>query len=186
MGIISVVCPNCRSRLSIQDTSGIQDKILACPVCQYKAKVSVYQIGQVGKGGLGSSDSDTVLSGGPVGKNVDIGQMRVIQTGQICDLRKGSQILGRLAESKKADLQIGSINYSDPYMSRLSVKIDIIETSRGIEHHLVDVGSTNPIKVNGKKINPGDVVVLNFGDKLTLGRTDLILEETNEESTKII
>lgn len=71
-------------------------------------------------------------------------------------------------------------------MSRLSVKIDVIETSRGIEHRLVDVGSTNPIKVNGSKINPGDVIVLNFGDKLTLGRTDLILEEPNEEATRII
>ncbi|MEE1178067.1 MAG: hypothetical protein U0K71_13775, partial [Paludibacteraceae bacterium] len=145
MEIISVVCPNCRSRLSIQDALGIQDKILACPVCQYKAKVSVYQIGQTGKGGLGACESDTVIPGSSAEKKVDIGQLRVIQTGQICELRKGSQILGRLAESKKADLQIGSAKYSDPYMSRLSVKIDVIETSRGIEHRLVDVGSTNPI-----------------------------------------
>lgn len=104
MEIISVVCPNCRSRLSIQDALGIQDKILACPVCQYKAKVSVYQIGQTGKGGLGACESDTVIPGSSAEKKVDIGQLRVIQTGQICELRKGSQILGRLAESKKADL----------------------------------------------------------------------------------
>ena len=80
MDVISVVCPNCRSRLSIQNVPGIQDKILPCPICKYKAKVSVYQIGQAGKGGQGASDEATRLpdSFGQQVKN-DTGQMRVIQ-----------------------------------------------------------------------------------------------------------
>lgn len=32
----------------------------------------------------------------------------------------------------------------------------------------------------------GDEIVLNFGDKLTLGKTDIVLEETNDEATKVI
>lgn len=187
MGVISVVCPNCRSRLSIQDVPGIQDKILPCPICKYRAKVSVYQIGQAGKGGLGASDDATQLPSS-FGQQVkcDVGQMRVIQTGQICELRMGSQVLGRLAQSSTADLQIGSDNYRDEYMSRRHVQIDVVRTAQGIEHHLIEIGSKNIIQLNGKGINRGDEIILNFGDKLTLGKTDIVLEETDDESTKIV
>lgn len=187
MGVISVVCPNCRSRLSIENVPGIQDKILSCPICKFKAKVSVFQIGQAGKGGQGASDDDTLLPAS-LGLQVktDTGQMRVIQTGQICELRLGSQVLGRLAQSVKADLQIGSDNYMDEYMSRRHVQIDVVRTAHGIEHHLVEIGSKNIIKLNGKAIQRGDEIVLQFGDKLTLGRTDVILEETNEEATRVL
>ena len=40
MELLTVVCPNCRSRLSLQNEPGIQDKMLACPICKYKAKVA--------------------------------------------------------------------------------------------------------------------------------------------------
>lgn len=187
MGVLSVVCPNCRSRLSLQDTPGVQDKILACPICKYRAKVSLYQIGQAGQGGQGASEEATRLPGS-FGQQVkdDIGQMRVLQTGQICELRMGSQVLGRLAQSGTADLQIGSDNYCDVYMSRRHVQIDVVRTARGIEHHLVEIGSKNIIQLNGKDIMRGDEIILNFGDKLTLGKTDIVLEETNEEATRVI
>lgn len=187
MGVLSVVCPNCRSRLSIQELPDIQDKILPCPICKYRAKVSVYQIGQAGKGGLGAVDEPTQL---PISMKqqikYDVGQMRVIQTGQICELREGGQVLGRLAQSGTADLQIGSDNYRDEYMSRRHVQIDVVRTAQGIEHHLIEIGSKNIIQLNGKDIHRGDVIILNFGDKLTLGKTDIILEETDNEATKIV
>lgn len=187
MGVISVVCPNCRSRLSVQEVPDIQDKMLTCPICKYKAKVSVYQIGQAGKGGMGASDEATRLPGS-LGHQIktDTGQMRVLQTGQICELRMGSQVLGRLAQSGTADLQIGSDNYRDEYMSRRHVQIDVVKTALGVEHHLVEIGSKNIIQLNGKDIMRGDEIILNFGDKLTLGRTDVILEETDEEATRIV
>ena len=188
MSAISVVCPNCRSRLSIQNEPGIQDKILGCPVCKYKAKVSLYMIGQAGKGGQGASDEATRLPSSLSQQiKTDTGQMRVIQTGQICELRMGSQILGRLATSGTADLQIGSDNYKDEYMSRRHVQIDVVRNSLGgVEHHLVEIGSKNIIQLNGKNILRGDELILNFGDKLTLGKTDVILEETDEDVTHIV
>lgn len=186
MDTITVVCPNCRSRLSIKNEAGIQDKILGCPICKYKAKVSLYMMGQAGKGGRGSTDEDTQLpelSGQQA--NTDTGQMRVVQTGQICELHMGRQVLGRLATSGTADLQIGSDNYKDRFMSRRHVQIDVVKNARGaVEHHLVEIGSKNIIKLNGKDIQRGDEIVLNFGDTLTLGHTDVILEETDEEATQ--
>ncbi len=187
MDVISVVCPNCRSRLSIQNVPGVMDKVLPCPICKYKAKVSVYKIGQAGKGGQGASDEATQLPG-YIGQQVknDTGQMRVLQTGQICELRLGSQVLGRLAQSGTADVQIGSDKYRDEYMSRRHVQIDVIKTSHGIEHHLVEIGSKNIIQLNGRDILRGDEIILNFGDKLTLGKTDIILEETDDDATRIV
>lgn len=187
MGTISVVCPNCRSRLSIQDAPGIQDKILGCPVCKYKAKVGVYQMGQSAQQAQGSSSEPTrIPTGLPSQLKTDVGQMRVVQTGQICELRIGSQTLGRLAQSGTADVQIGSDNYKDEYMSRRHVQIDVVRTATGLEHHLVEIGSKNIIQLNGKDILRGDQIILNFGDRLTLGKTDILLEETDEDSTKLI
>lgn len=98
----------------------------------------------------------------------------------------GSQVLGRLAQSGTADLQIGSDTYRDEYMSRRHVQIDVVRTALGIEHHLVEIGSKNIIQLNGRDIMRGDEIVLNFGDKLTLGKTDIVLEETNDDATKVI
>lgn len=186
MKVITVVCPNCRSRLSVNDVPGIQDKMLTCPICKFKSKVSLFQIGAAGKGGHGADDDPTRLPTG-FGQQVkrDPGQMRVIQTGQICELRVGSQVLGRLAQTGTADLQIGSDDYRDEYMSRKHVQIDVIPTPQGVEHHLVEIGSMNIIQLNGKDINRGDVIVLKFGDKLTLGKTDVVLEETDDDATRI-
>ena len=187
MDVLSVVCPNCRTRWNILNEPNVQDKTFVCRTCKFTAKVSVFLMGQAGKGGLGASDDATQLPGS-FGQQMktDTGQMRILQTGQICELRMGSQVLGRLAQSGTADLQIGSDNYKDMYMSRRHVQIDVVQTARGVEHHLVEIGSKNIIQLNGKDIQRGDEIILNFGDKLTLGKTDLILEETNEDATKVL
>ena len=145
-------------------------------------------LGQAGKGGQGASDDPTQLPA-HLGQqvNTDIGQMRVMQTEQICELRMGSQVIGRLATSGTADLQIGNDNYTDMCMSRRHVQIDVVKNPQGgIEHHLVEIGSKNIIKLNGKEIQRGDKIVLKFGDKLTLGETDIVLEETDEEATEVV
>ena len=181
MELLTVVCPNCRSRLSLQNEPGIQDKMLACPICKYKAKVSLFQMGQAGKGGQGSSEGDTKLPASlRQQRKTDPGQMRVEQTGQIIELCVGSLVIGRLAKSGTADVQIGNDNYNDEYMSRRHVK-----TPQGIEHHLVEIGSKNIIQLNGSDIKRGDELVLKFGDKLTLGKTEVILEESDEEATRV-
>lgn len=187
MGVLSVVCPNCQARLSVKEVSGIQDKMLTCPVCKYKAKVNVYQMGLAGKGGLGASDEATQLPGS-FGKQVknDLGQLRVLQTGQICQLRVGTQIIGRFTQSSSVDIKIGDAHYQDEYMSRRHAQIDIVKSMYGVEHHLIEIGSKNIIFLNGKTIKRGDEIVLNFGDKLTFGKTDIILEETDIESTRIV
>lgn len=179
---IFLVCPNCRTRLSFPKIDGYEDKIVECPICHFKAKTTVYLGGSVAKGGLGSDDEATQLPGSAMQQKNDIGQIRVTSTNQHCPLKMGTNVIGRIAQSGKADIQITN----DPYMSRQHLQIDVIQTNYGIEHHLVEINSKNIIILNGKEIHRNDILKLQFGDKLTLGKTDIYLEETDEEATQIV
>lgn len=158
--------------------------MLSCPICHYKAKVSLYQAGHAAAKGGGIGDpATTVISN----YNTDMGQMRVVQNGQIFELKMGSQVVGRLATSGQADLQIGIDKNTDPFMSRRNAQIDVVRNERkGILHKLVCMKTTNPVLLNGNKVNEGDVVFLKFGDRLTLGKTDVVLEKTDNEGTRVI
>jgi hypothetical protein len=179
---IFLVCTNCRTRLSFPEVPGYQDKIVICPNCQFKAKDNVYMSGDMGKGGQGSSDDATQMPGSMMQQKNDMGQIRVSTTGQRCPLKMGTNVIGRLAQSGKADIQITN----DQYMSRRHLQIDVVKTAYGIEHHLVEINSKNIIILNDKPIQRGDILKLNFGDKLRLGRTEVYLEETDDEATQIV
>ena len=182
MGKIFLVCPNCRTRLSFPEVPGYQEKIVECPICHFKATANVYQGGTAAKGGQGSDKEATLLPGHLMQQKSDLGQIRVVSTNQRCPLRLGTNVIGRIAQSGKADIQITQ----DPYMSPCHLQIDVVKTAHGIEHHLVEINSKNIIILNGKPIQRNDILVLNFGDKLTLGKADIYLEETDEEATKIV
>lgn len=185
----TLVCPNCRSRLTVADQPGIEDKNLACPKCKFKAKVSVFMTGAASMGGHGADSEATRLPDDPTFPphpvHRDPGQFRIVQTGQFVPLHPGFQTIGRLASERRADIQIGSDTFIDPFMSRLHVKIEVVNTPSGLQHRLYEIGSRNIIKVNGQPINPGDVIVLRIGDKITLGKTDFILQDTDNEATQV-
>lgn len=182
MGKIFLVCPNCKTRLSCPEVPGYQDKIVTCPICQFKAKANVYMSGALGQGGQGSDDEATQLPGAIMQQKSDMGQIRVTTTNQRCPLRMGTNVIGRIAQSGKADIQITH----DEYMSRRHLQIDVVKTAYGIEHHLVEINSKNIIILNGAPIQRGDILKLKFGDKLTLGKTNIYLEETDDEATQIV
>ena len=58
MGKLKIICPNCRSLLTIEETSGIADKMLSCPICRFRAKVSVYQQQALGNNRQVSDDEE--------------------------------------------------------------------------------------------------------------------------------
>lgn len=202
-----VLCPNCGCRLSYMLQPGIENKILVCPHCKNKAKVSEYPPytppteevlppppSKDDRGLLTIDDGSgaTVLIDGPI--NHDPGQFHIRQTGQFCPLRRGRIVVGRLAKSKVADLQIGNDNYNDQYMSRLHIDLFVERASNGSLRHAVrehvdeKTGRTpgNGTKINGRPMTKGELAILNFGDVITLGQTELVLEHTDEEATQVI
>lgn len=184
---IFVVCPNCRARLSFEPFAGYETRMIECPHCHYKAVAADYTPGTNMKP-VSSSDDETQLpefpptSPGWQSANQDYGQLKIIQSGQICPLKPGINVIGRNASTSTADIKVTN----DPYMSRQHVRIDAIDVGLRIEHRLYEINSKNVIKVDGKPINRGDILILNFGTKLTMGLTDFIFEESSEEATKIV
>ena len=187
MNIIRLTCPNCKSHISVKDVPGIYAKMLTCPICRFSAKVSIFHAGDLNSKAQGHNESDTqIVESNNAPKNSDIGQIRVRQTGQVFSLKIGSQVLGRLAETSSADFKIGNSHYKDEYMSRQHVKIIVVNSNGGIQHQLEEIGSTNIIKLNGSEIKRGDKIILKFGDIITLGNTEVVLEKTSTESTIVL
>lgn len=181
MGKIFITCPECRQRLSFNEVPGYQNMVVECPKCHFKANASVYQSGAQARGAQGADDMPTQLVLPPKNAN-ELGQIRVISTNEVQFLLPGQNVIGRRAASGTADIKISN----DEYMSRQHVRIDVMEKESGYVHHLVEINSKNIVKLNGKPINRGDILIIKFGDVLTLGTTDILLESSCDESTRLL
>lgn len=183
---ISIICPNCRAKLSFIGIPGWQEKLVECPQCKFKAKANVYQSGIAAQGGQGADDAPTQMPGDfhPAQNNV-IGVIKVVSTGRCFQLKEGTNVLGRVAKSGTADLKIST----DPYMSRRHLQIDVVKTAWGLEHRLVEIDSKNIIILNGRPIQRGDILSLNFGDRMMLGKTEVVFDcpkPTDDEATQLV
>lgn len=180
MGKIKFTCPNCRSVLSIEDAPGIREKMLSCPICRFRAKVSVYI--QQALGNRGQDDEEpTQINLGAMDRT--IGSLFYGQ--KEFSLHKGPNTIGRKAQSGRAEVQLCDIHGEvDRYMSRQHAVITIKEGGSGLEHHLQPTNPKNPIKVNGQPLQNADVVILQWGDKLTFGHTELVFDRPNSDDDK--
>lgn len=183
---ISIICPNCRAKLSFAGVPGWQEKLVECPQCHFKAKANVYKTGLAAQGGYGANDDQTQLPDNfhPT-QNSAIGVIKVLATGRCFQLKEGTNVLGRVASSGTADLKISH----DPYMSRRHLQVDVVKTPLGLEHRLVEIDSKNIIVLNGRPIQRGDVLKLNVGDRMMLGRTEVAFDmpkPSDDEATQLI
>lgn len=183
---ISIICPNCRAKLSFNEIPNWQEKIVECPHCKFRAKANVYQSGLAGQGGQGADDAATQMPGAfAMPSDSEIGVIKLGDSGRCFQLKEGTNVIGRVAQSGTADLKIST----DPYMSRRHLQIDVIKTPFGIEHRLVEIDSKNIIHLNGAPIQRGDILKLNYGDRLILGKTEVIFDRpqhTDDEGTQLI
>ena len=86
--------------------------------------------------------------------------------GEQHEVDKRKVVLGR---SKECDIQIG-----DPNVSRRHAEL----RQEGATYWIVDLGSTNGIEVNGKRVKRAK---LEAGDTLTIGSTDVLFDRGTEE-----
>lgn len=180
--LVKVVCPQCHTILSFKDIPDIGSKLIVCPKCQFRATVDVYRSGKAGKGGSGES-GDT-LPPEFISKNaLLIGRLRLVSSDKMFDLKEGENVIGRIATSGDADIKLSN----DEYMSRRHVRIDVVKKRMGFEHRLVEINSKNPILLNGTSIPRNEILVLNFGDKLVLGKTEVVFEKPADvEETHLV
>ena len=174
MGKIKITCPNCHSVLSIEEAPGISDKMLSCPICRFRAKVSVFQQQMLSRGSQNDDDDEpTQVNFRSMDRTIGC----LFFGKEEYSLHKGENTIGRKAKSGHAEVQISD----DRYMSRQHAVITIKEGGSGLEHHLQPTNPKNPIKVNGQLLQNADVVVLQWGDRLTFGHTELVFDRPHIE-----
>ena len=102
MGKLKIICPNCRSLLTIEETPGIADKMLSCPICRFRAKVSVYQQQALGNGKHGGDDDEepTQVNFGMMDRTIG----SIFHGAQEYSLHKGKNTIGRKAKTGHADV----------------------------------------------------------------------------------
>lgn len=177
MAKLKITCPNCRSLLSIEETPGIGDKMLSCPICRFRAKVSVFQQQALGKARPNDDDEEpTQINFGTMDRTIG----SLFHGAEEYSLHKGPNTIGRKAKTGHAEVQISD----DRYMSRQHAVITIKEGGSGLEHHLQPTNPKNPIKVNGKLLQNADVVILQWGDRLTFGHTEIVFDRPNIDDDK--
>ena len=201
-----LICPGCKNKAKVAEyedyTRKLNEQAAAEKAAAEKAAAekaaaekaaAAQQIAKAGNGllNLGGKTEETIPVYTPI--NHDPGQFHNVKNEMFLPLRRGRMTVGRLAQSKVADIQIGK-DALDQYMSRLHIDLSIERDASGSLRHIVrehvdaKTGKlpTNGTYINGRRMTGGEVAYLNFGDTITLGKTELILEHTDEEATQVI
>ena len=87
-------------------------------------------------------------------------------------LFEGRTIIGREDNEAPSDISL----CGDDTISRRSISIDIVADDYGFDYIMKVLNASNPVRVNGKQIHIGEKVYLDFGDIITIGKTNLTFD----------
>lgn len=159
--VIKVKCPHCGAIITIQNATGVADKMLKCPNCNYRDKVSVF-IAEINK----PMDDDTEAC---ITASEDcIGSLKVGD--KLYPLAEGKNTIGRKSVSSVADVQL---DVEDRRMSRMHICITVVKKTNGVQHRIENLTMQGKVIINGNTMKAGEVVILQFGDVIRLGETDI-------------
>lgn len=163
---MKVKCPNhnCGAVMTIPDTPGIADRMLTCPICKRRDKVSLF-MEEMNKP---EEDSTEVCFSET---NDSIGVLRVGNS--TYPLTEGANFIGRKSLSSTADIQL---IVDDLYMSRMHICISVTKKPEGYQHKIENLTTRNTVIVNGKEMKAGEVFILKYGETIRLGHTDIKFE----------
>lgn len=84
-------------------------------------------------------------------------------------LRVGLNTIGRADFDTPSDISIKN----DPTISRRSVTIEVVPKEYGFLAKMKVLRAANPVLHNDKPLMEGEIIYLNYGDSIRLGRTTL-------------
>lgn len=84
-------------------------------------------------------------------------------------LRVGLNTIGRADFDTPSDISIKN----DPTISRRSVTIEVVPKENGFLAKMKVLRAANPVLHNDKPLMEGEIIYLNYGDSIRLGRTTL-------------
>ena len=148
-----IECPNCHKRFTVEYFDGLEAKQVQCDCCKLTLPFNSFL----------KVHRTVVKPVTPV-----IGQLQIKTTGDIYPLFEGEYIVGRTGTAKEAGLKLA---VSDRSMSRLHLKMKVVKVSFNYYHIVENAENKKPTYINGRELQQGEVVYLNYGDTLKMGET---------------
>ena len=194
MNEIKIKCPTCGKVLRLQDAPNINAASFTCPVCEEKHDVGKCQRYVEQPKPMVSSGDETRYGGASARQGGDetrigsqpqcggsdetrIGSASSPAVGVLMDnmgrtyqLRLGINTIGRKAASSPASVQIAT---DDRTMSRSHAVIDVSHAGGKTIHILRNGANKNPSYLNGSLIGQQDQLILNNGDRIKMGNTEM-------------
>lgn len=180
---IKVKCPSCGKVLILDDIPNIDKMSFTCPACKGKYLVGncqrVVEKSQVTTGEetqiVGYNNTSSRKATQIVGYNNKVSAVAKAGTlvdsfGRTYQLRFGINTIGRKANSSTATVQIDT---SDRTMSRSHAVIEVRNAGGQAIHILKNGANKNPSYHKGSLIGPADQMILNNGDLVKFGNTEL-------------
>lgn len=194
MNEIKIKCPTCGKVLRLQDAPNINAASFTCPVCEEKHVVGKCQRYVEQPKPMVSSGDETRYGGASARQGGDetrigsqpqcggsdetrIGSASCPAVGVLMDnmgrtyqLRLGINTIGRKAASSPASVQIST---DDRTMSRSHAVIEVSHAGGKTIHILRNGANKNPSFLNGSLIGQQDQLILNNGDRIKMGNTEM-------------
>lgn len=195
MSEIKIKCPTCGKVLRLQDMPDINAASFTCPVCKEKHIVGKCQRYVEQPKPIASQGDETRYGSSPAqqsggdetridsqqrqggGDETRINSESQLSLGVIVDcmgrtyhLCSGINIIGRKAGSSAASVQIAT---DDRIMSRSHAIIEVYNAGGKTIHILRNGSNKNPSYLNGSLIGQNDQLILNNGDRIKMGNTEL-------------
>lgn len=199
MAEIRIKCPTCGKILRLADAPNINQSTFVCPIC--KERHIVGKCVRIDTSPRPRGAEDTYYKGNSSSTGVDetcIGGVDETRIGSVNDtrfvqaprhqpigyltdlngrryaLRIGLNTIGRKANTSTATVQIDT---PDRYMSRNHAVIDVRQVGGQIVHILKNGANKNPSYVNGSIMEADDQLIINDGDRLIFGKTEIVFKK---------
>ena len=185
MSEIKIKCPTCGKVLRLQESPNIDAAYFTCPVCKEKHIVGKCQRYMEQPKPIASSGDETQYVGASVqrsgGDETRIGFSPIASVGMLVDnkgatyqLCSGINTIGRKATTSSASIQIAT---DDRTMSRSHAIIEVSNAGGQTIHILRNGANKNPSYLNGSIIARQDQLILNNGDHIKMGNTELTFKK---------
>lgn len=185
--MLNFKCPKCQTPIMVRNTGGLDQVKITCPNCQgsitVKLKKKPVQVDPQQAASVAQQqvvqpqqavqvqpqdDNETVFKM-PLS---NIGVPALVLHGVRYRLSLGHNAVGRESTNSTATLQFP---VDDRYMSRVNAFIDVTKTDMGTWQVVVSSSNErNLVKVNGHAIEMGNRIILQEGNRLGLGHTELL------------
>lgn len=196
--ITKIKCPCCGAVLAVKTQPGIENKKVTCPVCKESSPFKLYKTvidkkveestEYPGKGSderTSYRNNDETETNIGSGLNFALGRLKVLNVSvSSYRLKTGRNVIGRKASASTADFQIPVTGGKRMSREHLVIEVKKVPGKGFVHYASLYKQKVNETLVNQERLEFGDCVVLNHGDKIILPDVTMIFEIPDDEGTE--